>query len=243
MNPREGGSFATFEQLFAVREYNETLGVNVLDVSPNQPEGTAYFSPGWNASIADYKNPISSLYYDSRRVLSAEFSPREEDKKANAIVEILERKGVEKVDFVAHSVGSISAVLAAEKLEDRVGKVILVNPPSMIGEESEKVLIGRYNDTMKKEGEDVNGSNNTTRKEFFDMARTIVNFDMFFHLTELQKKGVKVVTVHSVGDSLFPARRVCDESRSKGWSNFVIVPGGHMSISEHMEPAIQFLKS
>lgn len=242
MNPKEGGSFVTFEQMFSVREQNEALGAKVLDISGYQPEGTVYFSPGWNSDINDYKNPISQLYFASKRVVSAEIAGDEEE-KADAINKLLVEKGIEETDFIAHSVGSISTVLAAEKFQGKVGKVILINPPSMIGADESTDLIRRYKSLMKEEGEQkTDVGNSVSRRSFFDMAKTITEFDMYAHILKLKAQGVDVITAHCAGDRLFPAGKVCIEARTRGWDNFVIEQGGHMSVGALMNGAIKYLK-
>lgn len=242
MNPKEGGSFAEFEQLFSVRDIDFIPGGEILDVSLPQPDGVIYFSPGWNAAINDYKRPIAQLYCDNRRVISAQASG-DENKKVDIINYILDTKRVARADFIGHSVGAISTVLAAERSQIAVGKVILLNPPSMIGTDTQTDLIKRYKELMRDEGNDTNGRQNTvSRKAFFEMASTITEFDMYSRILNLKKNGVDVITVHCANDRLFPAGRVIREASHRGWENFVIEPGGHMHIDDLTNKAIQYLK-
>lgn len=57
-------------------------------------------------------------------------------RRAMTIVGMLEEKGVEKVDIVAHSEGAIDAVTAKFLCPDKIGNLVLVAPAGMMGKDN-----------------------------------------------------------------------------------------------------------
>lgn len=240
MNPIESGIAASFEEQFANREKFGEREINVLDISPPNPAGTLYFGLGWNAEIIDYEHSMKQLFSGGNRIISAELSGSEEE-KAQSADEVLSAKVVKDVDIIAHSVGVLSAVLLAEKR--RVSKMALINPASMIGKDGVGEIIGRYKELMQESNQRNDRGITVSIEQFKKMAKTIIGFDMYEHLNCLREKGVKVVTVHSIGDKLFPAGKVRNEAENRGWDGAVFVEGSHLDISHLMPSAIKYFNS
>lgn len=240
MNPKENGGHLPFEVQFSQREQFGTKEINVLDISPENPTGTVFLALGWNTTIDDYKDPIGQVYSAGNRIVTAELTGSEEQ-KAEQIENILNSKEIERTNLIAHSVGAISAVLAADR-SFSIRRMVLLNPASMIGRDSIKDIISRYKTLMQEElsGRE-QGESMVTHRSFIEMAKTIVGFDMYGYLKKLDKRGVDIISVHGTHDTLFPAKRVLGEADRQNWEKMVFVLGKHMGISAHIPDAVKFL--
>ncbi len=229
VNMKEGIEYPSFEEQFAARERFGERGVSVLDViPPNHSDNSILIIPGWRAQINDYKKPVRYFFGYNRRVLSVELSG-DEDQKAEDINSLIYSKKVRGVDVVAHSVGAISVVKAALDRPNAAGKIILVNPASMIGDDSIKELIRRYGE-LRKGASSGNIQETRSKSDFIEMAKIITEFDMYEYLGRLKELGVNIITLHAQGDVLFPYDRVAREAEKRGWEDLSEISGGHLSI-------------
>ncbi|OGN10023.1 MAG: hypothetical protein A3J46_04105 [Candidatus Yanofskybacteria bacterium RIFCSPHIGHO2_02_FULL_41_11] len=130
---------------------------------------------GWGTTPDSYKDNIVGLAEKGRRVLavdnvygvegtSAEGVDAQKAKelgleglmldKVVAYLKMLDmKKGLDKVDVVAHSEGAIHAIYAAMLRPDRFRSMVLVDPAGMVGEDNKKrLLAGAAIDIMHLQG-------------------------------------------------------------------------------------------
>ncbi len=212
-----------------------------FDLGENENDPPTLFVPGWNTSVADYKEVLQALLGRDRRVFSLEFGNVDEEEKAGELIDFLEGKGAKGIDAIAYSVGAISVVIAAEKIPSLLKRIVLLNPPSMMREESEAGLVRRYINYLRKMGGEL-GNVNVGIDAFKKMAKVIRNFDMYGKLRELQELGVNITSFHAEDDDLFPADLVRKEAaRQNALENMRFVAGGHSGVNELMPAVIQVL--
>lgn len=236
MGKEDAGSLVkSFEEQFARRE-EAIPGAFVVDLVPlNQASLPIYFNLGWNSDIGDYEAPLRLAYDSERRVLCAKFPEEPEDRKAEQILQILDLKKIRKAQLVAHSVGAISAALAAIKGASVFEKFTLINPAGLIPNDSPKDLIRRYINLLKELPGFARTAEVGSTQKIFDMARMITGFDMNKALREIVEAGVGVFTIHADGDTLFPVEKVRVDERIRKFT----VSGGHYSIDQAMLLVLQ----
>lgn len=131
--------------------------MEIVDVRPETPrdETPILFAPSWAATIKVYEPVLEELYGYGRRALSlshprtgdeivfregeavvAKEYPKEEVRKALNILSLLEEKGIEKTDVIAHSEGAINTLIAAKMHPERFRAVVLFGPAGLVGKES-----------------------------------------------------------------------------------------------------------
>ena len=146
-----------FEAQFAQREYFEVAGgtAEVVDVTPEKlkDEVPLFFAPAWACNIEVYKRAIETLSEQERRVISLNHPrrggdlkassseeemkkyPEEELRKAYNILEMLDQKGVDKVDVIAHSEGAINVTIAATLHPEKFRNIVYFAPAGLIGKD------------------------------------------------------------------------------------------------------------
>jgi len=129
---------------------------------------------GWGATPDSYKDNIVGLVEKGRRILAVDnvygaerLTAEEVDAqkakelgleglmldKVVAYLKMLDMKGLDKVDVVAHSEGAIHAIYAAMLRPDRFRSIVLVDPAGMVGEDNKKrLLAGAAIDVMHLQG-------------------------------------------------------------------------------------------
>ena len=146
----------SFKEQFAKLETIETAGgtAEVVDIAPAQSkdEGPVLFAPAWACTLPVYKPALETLVNEGRRVLSLNHPrrggemkltyaekelvkeyPNEEVRKALTLRDILNKKGVGKVDVIAHSEGAVNAAIAALLNPEKFRNIVFFGPAGLIG--------------------------------------------------------------------------------------------------------------
>jgi pimeloyl-ACP methyl ester carboxylesterase len=241
--PEFGHQHSSFEEQFLNIEtikFGEDK-LPALDVSPEkQTSRPVLFVPGWNAKLSDYKSAFKSFVESGRRVISFEPSGTE-DEKAGEILSILNLKGLDEIDIIAHSLGAMSSVLAAVQIPERIKHMVLLNPPS--DETNPKELIKKYSAMLSFE--EAKNLADVGARKIYDMARVITSFDMDKMRQRLNGFGTKVTSIHGLQDILFPppstAITIDEVNLSKGQDEFFI-EGNHLGIDSFIKPALKLLE-
>lgn len=136
----------------------ETLLINgeevqVLDIRPHRAKTKipVVFAPGY-ATSSPAENKVNilemvrqkrrTLYVDKPRGINYEGIIDKEDAKkfedfllsqVAALIGVLEKKGIEKVDVMAHSEGSMYTIVAASLYPEKFRDLVLFNPAGMVG--------------------------------------------------------------------------------------------------------------
>jgi len=187
--------------------------------------------------------------------------PNEELRKAMNILGVLDQKGIEKVDVVAHSEGAVNAVIAAVLHPEKFRTLVLVAPAGMIGEDTFTRLLKGFAGQSKGRGESMNNPDfpleipisetekkvgATAAKEAikymaknpvraFREGRGIAKSQIHDMLAFLHEKGVGIVVMSGVDDPVFPMERMQEIAKADMLDGFLSVRGAHGAIGEHPE--------
>ncbi len=148
----------SFEKQFEKREMIDTAGgiAEVVDIAPAQQkdEVPVLFAPAWACTLPIYEPALKTLVNEGRRTISLNHPrrggemnlsdaekelvkeyPNEEVRKALTLRDVLNHKGVEKVDVIAHSEGAVNAAIAALLNPEKFRNIIFFGPAGLIGED------------------------------------------------------------------------------------------------------------
>jgi pimeloyl-ACP methyl ester carboxylesterase len=259
---------AQFETQEVLEIGNEKLGV--IDITPEELKTTTptVFLPGWGATPRGYKENILGLARLKRRVLSLDaphgitaHTPEIADKakipdaalrKISALFKLLEYKGLERVNIVAHSEAGLYTTFAATLYPEKFKNIVLVNPAGLTSEDSPlralngfRLELANYlarnvksaplRDRMLKVARDAASvimlNPRLSLEEALSTIRTQVNDE----LKALKKQGVRVSLIHGVDDNLFPPPMIQNSATADQFAGVYSVAGGHTGLIEEPE--------
>ncbi len=211
--------------------------------------------PRKGGTVPDSHNKDVEEWYRKREKKYPDW-PTEELRKANTILGLLDQKKLDKVDVIAHSEGAINVCIAAmlhpEKFTGRT--IILYSPAGVIGKDS-FFRLKKGGDANKSRTETMSDVPVTadetaylaetkrvtpdyikanplrTLKEVWAISRARIE-DMLRYLRE---KGIRIILVGAVDDTMFPMDRMQKNVKADFIDGFVSVKGGHMQIQVHPE--------
>ncbi len=147
----------SFEDQFTKVEKFKVAGgiAEVVDIKSENPKIgiPVFFAPAWGCATEVYKPALEVLSKTQRRVISlnhpriggsmkdivpdeiAKKYPTEVMRKALNILGVLDQKGIEKTDVIAHSEGAINTVIAATLHPEKFRNIVLFAPAGLIGED------------------------------------------------------------------------------------------------------------
>jgi len=181
--------------------------------------------------------------------------PLEEVRKAAAMLEFFEQKGLNKVDALAHSEGAVYTLLAAAASPKKFRSLVLTNPAGLIGKDNLFQFTKRSFLGPGKKGEAFPGEKMVQPKESvlkgegmlgfilhnpkkaFKDLRALTNSDVHSLLKELHDKGVRIAILAGVDDRMFPAKKLSTDlsEYSNEIDGFLSLKGGHTEILDHPE--------
>jgi len=268
-----------FEAQFKNREEIDLFGTKfeIVDVSPEQlkTEVPVLIAPGWTEDMEFFKEGIRILVEKGRRVICLEHPrhgsemdnidpelkklyPVEELRKAFALLSIIDQKGLDKVDVIAHSEGGINTAIAAILEVERFKNIVFANSAGMIGPDNFPKLSTRFNmftlgevkelmysDDLKRQGDIQNIirklgeylSSNILRATKESVA--IANVQIQDMIGYLHGEGVGITILTSEDDGLFPPEKIKEVMNEKHVDHFVSLPGGHMEITKKPQPYME----
>lgn len=252
----------TFDEQFQAVQTIESRGghIGVVEVMPaNLPEGEVpiVMAGGWTEGPAAFKDTMEELYERGRWVIAVDHPthgntvearddhPEVKLFKAANYEDVLEAKGIEQADVIAHSAGAGDAVVWAT-LSDRVRNLVLTNPEGMIGTDSFPRLIARFSPKMarsigvsavnkaawralKSGGKNVFGRPAKVKRAW-DEAVAISRANSKDAVTSLRAAGHKIGVLQSNADPVFPAKRIAanmDLDQIDGYASNVRKRAGH----------------
>lgn len=240
----ENGTLSKFDELFANQEiYESPAGKNrVVDVSPEFPrtELPVTLLSGMGATPEVNKQIIQTFWKDGRRTLSmaydrkggkgevtpeVSFGAEEQIRKADALIDALERKGIGKTDVVGHSEGALVAIIAASKRPDLFRNIILLDPAGMVGESNVMQLVIRQMkeniavakrvkaDAEAKAGEalasrEFNKHLSDSGPRALDELKGVAGSQIQDVLGSLHQLGIGISIIHGRDDLLFPMKQI-----------------------------------
>jgi len=246
--------------------------LEITDIIPEKlkDEVPVLLALGWSETPTTHTDTLKTISAEGRRVIAVKI-PRiggvkpegdyseAEYTKARALVDTLNKKEIKTIDIIAHSEGTLSAIIAAEIFASegqpqRIRSIVFVEPVGLIGKDQLKNLVGRWGSMMAKDtGRFVIDSRKKNMLRAFleatkytssnplrtlSEAKVISASDIYDSLSHLKELGIKTSVIHAVGDSLFPMEKVLKEAKAKGGmgtTGFYSVKGDHREISVHPE--------
>lgn len=265
-----------FEAQFAQRQHFEVAGgtAEVVDITPEKlkDETPIFFAPAWACNIEVYKRAIETLSEQERRVVSLshprrggdlearsseeemEKYPEEELRKAYNILEVLEEKGIDKVDVVAHSEGAINVTIAATLHPEKFRNIVYFAPAGLIGKDKFTRLMKGFAAQEKRaesmEDYPISAGEEETKatakkygKPYFwnNPVRSIKevlnvsNSQIHEMIRNLHEQGIGIIVISPMDDPVFPMAKMAEVAKIDTMDLFAVTRGGHGGIGDQPE--------
>lgn len=242
-----------------INSENPKTEVPIL-VAPGFAATMDSFKPGMKVLMESERRVISLDHPRRGGIIPNSFNeevekyPNEELRKAHTILGLLEQKNIEKVDVVAHSEAAINVCIAAMLHPEKFRNIVLYSPAGLIGNDTLFRLIKgvmthpkrpesmstipvteaetEYLASTAKIGPDYQMANPLrAAKEVLAISQTQIE-DMLRYLRE---KGIHVVVIAAVDDTMFPMDKYQKNVGTSFVDGFLSVRGGYMQIQVHPE--------
>jgi len=175
----------------------------------------------------------------------------------------LKKKGIEKVDVIAHSEGAINSLIAALLKPGQFRNIVLDKPAGLIGKDSKIALTGRFIKLLLQEAiarpilltdstSSIRAGTRTARYIAENYHRVLKEMgamssgDITEMMTKLSEHGIKFSIISGVDDPLFPVNRQIRNMRQSNRvppiKGYYSVIGGHneLSINADQHAALAF---
>ena len=267
---------ASFEKKFqAVEKLRTKAGlVQIVDITPeiNSDQVPVLLIPGWGETPATHKATLKVIYYNQRRAIVLKYPrtggqiqnegdyPQAELKKAEALLYVIDRKGLPKVDVIAHSEGAINTIIAAQIAPKRFRNIVFVDPAGLTGKDNLTKFSARFAVMLGKDflrnfnPLDYKKTPNRLRaagemvkyfaanpKRGLQEASAISAADIYKALASLERLGIGISIIHGVGDTIFPINdllNTAEEKKGVYTIELYYVKGDHREVSVRPEKSI-----
>src|SRR3989344_676957 len=201
--------------------------IEVVDIAPEKlkSEKPTLFMPGFLATPEVMKDAILRTAEAGRRVISADAPhginvpenkselPEAEARKLELLLQIIEKKGIDKVNVISASEGSIYVTAAALLYPEKFENIVLIEPAGLIGKDSFMELLKRTSADMKEARlQDASKEKNrypspasvgikSVLSNIFASAKevqAIAHSDITGALEQIHKSGIGVSIIHAV---------------------------------------------
>lgn len=280
MNPFETHtpSKESFEDQFSKTEEYKVAGgkAEIVDIQLSDTPKTEVpllLAPAWACTTETYRPVLKTLAETERRVIginhprlggdmdiapeeAAEKYPYEQVRKALNMLGVLDQKGIEKTDVIAHSEGAVNVAVAAMLYPEKFRNIVFYAPAGLIGEDTFSRLLKGFAGQSKpaeslagiKVDDDVTNSAKEALKYLaknpvrgINEARDIAKSQIHDVLRYLHSKGIGIVVMASVDDPVFPMDRIQKVAKEDMLDGFLSVRGGHALLNMHALAAEKML--
>jgi len=245
------------EVLLGKYDFVEDRDITEINPEKSKDDVPVFVSPGWGVTPESQEESLETIAGEGRKVLTASFSrekkieqsdrdiPTAELQKALSIIEVINKKGIDKVDAVGHSEGGLNLVIAANLFPEKFRNIVLISPAGMIENDSSLNLIKRF---IVDEGlQELKDNKNSDMGSFFKYMKEVFKYSIkglnlsyeeisacavanIFQMTkELKEKGVGVGFICGVNDKVFPIEEVINNVGKENSDYFVSTKGDHGS--------------
>jgi len=239
--------------------------VDVYDITPENPKSDipVLLAPGFSATPKAHEQHIENIVADGRRCISVKSPhglkkhsiiddnkseyPQIELAKLAPFMEVLNQKGIDKADVVAHSEGTMYMLIAASLYPTRFRNMILVSTAGLTNKRGMFSLLrarvretkaAAQRETKRTDGDDrqseeLKNSNEASTiiksdlKRSIESARAISKFDAVKVIEKVSNHGVNIILVHGAGEELFLMEEVQRRVPKSAIKGFYSVVGGH----------------
>jgi pimeloyl-ACP methyl ester carboxylesterase len=174
--------------------------------------------------------------------------------KALSIIEVLNKKGIDKIDAVGHSEGGLNLAIAAILYPERFRNIVLVSPAGMIENDSSLDLIKRF--TIDEGLQELRDNKHSNMGSFLKYIKEVLRYGAknpslsgeeisasatmnILEITKkLKEKGVGVGFVCGVNDKVFPIEKVIKSVGKENTDFFVSTKGDHGAFIFNKEHAL-----
>jgi len=262
------------ESLVLLEKYDFVNEEEIDDIVPKEDSRDIpiLFFSGFGATPETQEDSLIEISRDEgRRVLAVPVTrkriidedsiiPSVELQKSLAGLEVLQKKGIEKVDAIGHSQGGLNLAIAAMLFPEKFRSVVFIAPAGMIEGDSPLSLVKRFLvDEGIQEVRDMDkfnmGSIINYMKGLFkysfenpmvsiDEITALASMDIFEISKKLKEKGVNVGFVCGANDKVFPIEEVLKNIGKDNTNHFISTKGNHGSIifnKEHAQLASNLL--
>ena len=250
--------------------------IESIDISPDnlKTEIPVLVAPGFAATIESFEPLIKLLIESGYRVLSLNHPrrggiipalknktvkkyPKEELRKAQTILGLLEQKNIKKINVIGHSEASINVSIAAILRPEIFNNFIFFAPAGLIGRDT---LLRLVRGVMKHQSHPDSLKNipiTTAETKYLEATayigpkywrdnwlRAFKEVLAISHarienlLKYLHSKEIKIFVIAAVDDTFFPLTKMEKNIKANSVDlidNFLVVPGGHAQIQIHPE--------
>lgn len=242
----------------------------VVDIKPEEEkfELPLVVAPGWGNLIEPViENSFQVMADEGRRVLSLDFprrmkiegdkdQPVEHIQKAMALLELLEKKEIEKAEGAGHSEGGLVLAIAAMLAPEKFDNLVFVSPAGMIGKDSLLGLAHRFVITEGKKSK-IPLPPVELAKGFlkYILANPLMALrepmstaqsDLYEAFKDLKEKGLGISVICANNDDVFLMDEVQEEYRNRKqkrdfakpedlFDGFYSVKGSHSEFLGHGE--------
>jgi len=217
--------------------------VEIVDLNPEEPktETPLLVVPGWASSANVHKENAKIFAEHGRRTIAMtaphgvdvkedEYDNEEEEniplaelRKAQSVIDVINAKGLEKVDIVTHSEGALFVTAAALDNPGKFRNIVYYAPAGLIGDDNFFSLAKRFGANIlqqarekKEEQEEVIHTALMTAvkaiiddpKKSLDEVKAIAEMQIQNDLKKLKESGVGIVIMHPADDKVFPMERM-----------------------------------
>jgi len=241
---------------FFLKSFDFVKEEEIIEIKAEKPKDKTpvFFSPGWGVTetsktimkaMADEGRDVLSTFYTRERQIKSEDIPGAELQKAFAIIEIISKKEIDKIDAVGHSEGGLALALAASIRPDLFRNIVLIAPAGMMEKDSFFGLIGKFfikESWEEKKGGKVNmkaflaylkdASMHALKNPLLSIEEVLAmnKMDLFEMTKYVKSQGVGVGLVCGANDRVFPLEEVLKNVNEGNIDHFLSTKGDHGSI-------------
>lgn len=259
------GEVGQFDQIrkntdFLLKKFEFIDDKDVIKINSEKEKDNlpVFISPGWGVTSDSQRDTLRVLLEQGRSVISLSFSrnkvlkkelvkniPSVEMQKALTIIEAIDKSKKERIDAIGHSEGGLNLAIAAMFYPEKFRNIVLINPASIIEEDSCLGLIKRF---MLDEGLEefksmkdinINSFNNYFKNVFqyfiknidmsYEEIKSMTQMNLLDLTKELKEKSIGVSIVCGSNDKVFPIEKIIKKVDKTNLDYFISTKGNHGS--------------
>ena len=233
--------------------------LEVTDIAPEnlKTNTVTLVVPGFSATPEALKDAIIRIAQTGRRVVSVKAPhgidaikrkaelPEAEARKLEALLQVIEKKGIDKMNVIANSEASIYVTAAATLSPEKFENIVFIEPAGLIGKDNFLDLLKRFVQDLREQVRQDKLKQKVKYPSRTSLGATTILSDLFAStkeinaiahsditeaLKKIHKQGIGISIIHAVYDKVFPMERVGEMVTRDMIDGFYSVQGTHNSI-------------